>query len=43
MKGRSFFPERLRGHHRQKTECCYTGIENSFKMAVQEDIWHDTD
>ena len=21
----------------------YAGIENSFKMAVQEDIWHDTD
>ena len=22
---------------------CYAGIENSFKMAVQKDIWHDTD
>ena len=28
---------------RMRIICCYAGIENSFKMAAQEDIWQDTD
>ena len=30
-------------NHWYLTVWCYARIENSFKMAAQEDIWQDTD
>ena len=36
------YKETARRIRKKKIERCYAGIENSFKMAIQEDIWQDT-